>query len=324
MANRSGIQRASRSTLVLGSRLRDLTSRVRTNPAVQRVGKWFDGLQADLRGAAKERIHEAGTLAGRVARQLLAPAQSGPRSIVNATGILHLAGAELPLADAAIDELSLVARDYRAFATRPGGSQGLSIGDAALRSVESLVAELTGAQAALVFANPATAMLAVLTALAQGREVLAARSQIERLHGDFSLPAAAQAAGARLREIGTTHRSTCDEFKSALSADSGVILHSQPSEYRIAGSVAEPQLDELVQLAAEHKVPLVASLPAASLIPLHFAGAGQLPIVGQSIIAGADLVIFRGDTYVGGPPVPSSPAAVILQSRSPRCRWPRR
>jgi L-seryl-tRNA(Ser) seleniumtransferase len=301
MANRSGFQRASRSTIVLRSRLRDLTSRVRTNPAMQRVGKWFDGLQADLRGAAKERIHEAGTLAGRVARQLLAPTQSGTRAIVNATGILNLTGAELPLADAAIDELTLVARDYRAFAGRPCGSSADAIGDAALRSVETLVAELTGAEAALVFANPAAAMVAILSALAEGREVLAARSQIERLHGDFSLPAAVDLARARLREIGTTHRATREDFRAATSADSAVILHSQPAEYRIAGSVAEAALDELVQLASQRQIPLVASLPSATLIPLPFAGAGRLPIVGQSIIAGADLVIFHGDTCVGGP-----------------------
>ncbi len=104
-----------------------------------------------------------------------------------------------------------------------------------------------------------------------------------------------------LREIGTTHRATCDDYRSALSADSALILHSQPAEYRIAGSTAQPALDELVELAAQRQIPLVASLPAASLLPLNFAGASHLPIVGQSIIAGADLVIFRGDTCLGGP-----------------------
>ena len=95
---------------------------MRTNPALQRMGKWLETLQADLRGAATERLHEAGTLASRVARQLLGPAQSGPRAIVNATGILTLSLAELPLADAALDEMALVARDYRTFDHAPSGA----------------------------------------------------------------------------------------------------------------------------------------------------------------------------------------------------------
>ena len=42
--------RQSKSLVPLRSRWRDLTSRVRSNQAVRRVGKWIDGLQADLRG----------------------------------------------------------------------------------------------------------------------------------------------------------------------------------------------------------------------------------------------------------------------------------
>ena len=126
-------------SIVLRSRLRDLTSRMRTNPALQRMGKWLETLQADLPGAATERLHEAGTLASRVARQLLGPAQSGPRAIVNATGILTLAAPNCPW-PTRLDEMALVARDYRTFdhsAFRPArmdcraGADGRPIGHAA-------------------------------------------------------------------------------------------------------------------------------------------------------------------------------------------------
>ncbi len=297
MTLRSRNHRPNRSTIVLRSRLRDLTSRVRTNPALQRVGKWFDSLQADLRDAASQKIHEAGTLASRVARQLLATGSSGPRPIVNATGILNLAAAELPLADEALDALETVARQYRSCATRSSAAAG----EATLRSVESLVLELTGAEAALVFSNPGAALVAVLAALAKGHEVLVSRSHVERLVGDFSLPAAAELAQAQLREVGTTHRTTADDYRRGISPQTAVILHSRPAEFQITGAVALAGLDELVALATQRQIPLVASLPLATLIPLHCAGCGQLPIVGESIVAGADLVIFRGDICIGGP-----------------------
>ncbi len=317
MAAPHGFRREGHPSIVLRSRLRDLTSRMRTNPALQRMGKWLETLQADLRGAATERLHEAGTLASRVARQLLGPAQSGPRAIVNATGILTLNRAELPLADAALDEMALVARDYRTFDHAPSGAgahgpagagaHGLADGHAAagsaLHSVEALVSELTGAEAALVFANPAVAMVAVLSALGRGGEALVSRAHIERLAGDFLLPDAARLAQIRLCEIGATHRTLAADYRAACGADTALILHSQPAEFALTGSVAQTGLDELVALAAGRQIPLVASLPSASLLPLSFTGASRLPLVGQAIVAGADLVLFRGDTCLGGPRV---------------------
>jgi L-seryl-tRNA(Ser) seleniumtransferase len=310
MATRSRRNLSTRSTLVLRARLRDLTARMRTNPSVQRVGHWLDKLQTDLRDSAGERLHEATTLASRVARQLLTPTPSGPRAVANATGILTLAGAELPLADLALQELERVARDYRTSGTHAGGTHAggadgahsdAAQGSAALRSVEALICELTGAEAALVFSNQAAATMAVLAALARNREVLVARSHVERLHGEFGLPAAADAAHCRLCEVGLTHRALADDYRRAISPQSALMLHSQPAEYRMAGAVALASLDELVELAADKQIPLVANLPAASLIPLGFAGATHLPVVGQSIVAGADLVIFRGDACLGGP-----------------------
>ena len=291
-----GIRRHGRPGVVLRSRLRDLTSFMRSNPALQRMGKWLDNLQTDLRGAATERLHEAGTLANRVARQLLGPAHCGPRAVVNATGMLVLERAGLPLADAAIDEMSLVARDYRSFARNPAAACPTG-----LRSVEALVCELTGAEAALVFANPAGAMTAVLSALARGREAIVSRAHVERLQGDFLLPDAARLAQAQLREVGATHRTSAADYSAACSAATGAILHCQPGEYALAGAVDLAPLDELVELAAGRRIPLVASLPSAGLVALPYPGVTRLPLVGESIVAGADLVLFRGDTCLGGP-----------------------
>ena len=130
-----------------------------------------------------------------------------------------------------------------------------------------------------------------------------AARHIERLAGDFLLPDAARLAQIRLCEIGATHRTLAADYRAACGADTALILHSQPAEFAMTGSVAQAGLDELVALAAGRQIPLVASLPSASLLPLSFTGASRLPLVGQSIVAGADLVLFRGDTCLGGPRV---------------------
>ena len=84
---------------------------------------------------------------------------------------------------------------------------------------------------------------------------------IERLAGDFLLPDA-----ARLAQSGSRDRHHAPHpgrrLSRRLRPDTALILHSQPAEFAMTGSVAQAGLDELVALAAGRQIPLVASLPA--------------------------------------------------------------
>ena len=136
-----------------------------------------------------------------------------------------------------------------------------------------------------------------------------ARGHVERLHGEFALPAATAVAQATLREVGVTHRTTIHDYRQALTPQTAAIIYSQPAEFQISGAVAQASIEELVDLAAEHRVPLLAYLPSSAVLPLNAVGLNHLPLVGQTVLAGADLVLFRGDTCLGGP------ASAILAGR---------
>ena len=76
-----------------------------------------------------------------------------------------------------------------------------------------------------------------------------------------------------------------------------MVLAVHPSNYQVVGFTTGPPLDALSELAHQHDLPLLHDL-GSGLIGDPF---GDEPSVGQSLAAGADLVLFSGDKLLGGP-----------------------
>ena len=73
------------------------------------------------------------------------------------------------------------------------------------------------------------------TALAAGREVVVSRGEMVEIGDGFRLPDLIASAGARLREVGTTNRTTLADYEAAIGPDTGCILKVHPSNFRVEG-----------------------------------------------------------------------------------------
>lgn len=82
--------------------------------------------------------------------------------------------------------------------------------------VESLLCELTGAEAATIVNNNAAAVLLMLSSLAARREVIVSRGELVEIGGSFRLPDIMHQAGVRLREVGTTNRTHPGDYLEAI------------------------------------------------------------------------------------------------------------
>jgi L-seryl-tRNA(Ser) seleniumtransferase len=173
--------------------------------------------------------------------------------------------------------------------------------------IEPILTELTGAEAATVVNNNAAATLLVLAALAAEKQVVVSRGQLIEIGGSFRLPEVMAQSRARMVEVGATNRTHLRDYANAISAETAALLRVHPSNYRIVGFTSEPTLAELADLAHRRGILLIDDLGAGALLGLEQFGLPHEPTAGESIAAGADLVLFSGDKLIG-----ASQAGIIV------------
>lgn len=257
-------------------------------------------LRAELRtnGNSESRSSREALLSKAIERlkQLCqADALSGIRRVINATGvILHTNLGRAPLssaARAAVAEASgYCTLEYDA-TTGGRGRRG--------KRVEELLKQLTGAEDALVVNNCASAALLVLTALAHDGETLVSRGQLVEIGGDFRVPDVLANSGTRMVEVGTTNRTKLDDYQLAITDRTRLVMRIHPSNYRIVGFTAAPELSELTRLAHDAGLTLYEDAGSGVLEDLSAFGLRDEPIIRESVAAGADVVSFSGDKLLG-------------------------
>ncbi|MBM4423674.1 MAG: L-seryl-tRNA(Sec) selenium transferase [Chloroflexi bacterium] len=220
------------------------------------------------------------------------------RPVINATGvILHTNLGRSLLSDEAAAALVSVSQHYSTL------EYDLAKGERGSRSAhaERLLAQATGAEAALVVNNAASALLLALSALAKGKEVIVSRGQLVEIGGGFRVPDVMKQSGAKLVEVGTTNRTHPRDLADAITPKTAALLRAHHSNFKIVGFTTEPTLDEMAAIAREHNLPVIDDLGSGALLDTAAFGLAHEPMAQESVKAGAALVIFSGDKLLGGP-----------------------
>jgi len=108
-------------------------------------------------------------------------------------------------------------------------------------------------------------------------------------------------SGATLVEVGTTNRTHPNDYDSALTADSRVLLKVHRSNFQVTGFTADVAVVELAELAHARGITCVYDLGSGLLMDLSHWGLTGEPTVSEGVAAGADIVAFSGDKLLGGP-----------------------
>lgn len=233
----------------------------------------------------------------RLAQTWRSELQTSLQRVINATGvIIHTNLGRAPLSEAARKAIFEQATRYCALEysveTGKRGKRGAR--------AEHLLAELTGAESALIVNNCAAACVLVLTVLANGGEAILSRGEMVEIGGDFRVPDVMIQSGANLVEVGTTNRTRASDYERAITERTRLILKVHPSNYRIIGFTSTPSVAELAEVAHRNNVLLYEDAGSGAMFDLAKYGLNDEPIISQSIVAGADVVTFSGDKLLGG------------------------
>ncbi|MEV7328064.1 L-seryl-tRNA(Sec) selenium transferase [Micromonospora sp. NPDC093244] len=217
---------------------------------------------------------------------------AGPRVVLNATGVvLHTNLGRAPLSPEAVAAVVAAARHTDVELDLATGRRARRGRDA----LDALAAAVPAAEAVHVVNNGAAALVLAATALAAGREIVVSRGELVEIGDGFRLPDLLESTGARLREVGTTNRTTLADYAAALGPQTGFVLKVHPSNFKVTGFTSATPVRQLATLG----VPVVADigsglLTADPLLPDEPDAAGTLR-------AGAALVTASGDKLLGGP-----------------------
>ena len=241
--------------------------------------------------------------------------------VVNGTGIvIHTNFGRAPLGAEAVRALGELGSGYSnlEYDLRTGerGSRGAYI--------EHALALVCGAESATIINNCAAALVLIVrhfsgrntehrtrlrTATAREAsnverrsEVVISRGEMVQIGGGFRIGEIIEAAGAKLREVGATNKTTLGDYAKAIGQNTALILKVHRSNFFMDGFVESPSSAALAGLARKKRVPFVEDLGSGAIFPTERLGlAEHEPTPAETLKDGAGLVCFSGDKLFGGP-----------------------
>jgi L-seryl-tRNA(Ser) seleniumtransferase len=259
-------------------------------------------VRRELAAARREKeVPDQETILSRISDALDALYSTRIQPVINGTGILvHTNLGRVPLAPAAVESLQVIAANYN--------NLEFSLEKAARSSrafyLEFTLSLLCGAEAATVVNNCAAALVLVLRHFvsAQRPEVVISRGELVEIGGGFRIPEILEAAGARLREVGTTNKTSLRDYERAVGRTTALILKVHRSNFFMGGFVESPTTQEIAALARKKKLPFVEDVGSGAVAETRVTPEIEHePTPAELLSQGVDLVTFSGDKLFGGP-----------------------
>jgi len=221
--------------------------------------------------------------------------------LINGTGIIvHTNLGRAPLGPVVGETLRSLAENYNNLEyDLGGGERGGRAG-----YLEHNLALLCGAEAATVVNNCAAALVLVLRhfAVPPRNEVVISRGELVQIGGGFRVPEILEASGAKLREIGTTNKTSLADYAKTIRRETALILKVHRSNFFMGGFVESPSTEELAALARKKRVPFVEDLGSGAMVATEtLADIEHEPTPAEVLGRGVDLVTCSGDKLLGGP-----------------------
>jgi L-seryl-tRNA(Ser) seleniumtransferase len=251
-----------------------------------------------MQALAGNPIPDQDEITGNISTQLRLLTTKSLKPVINATGIIvHTNLGRAPFGKKLLEEANEILTGYSNLEydleTASRGSRYVHI--------TRLLSHLTGAENVLVVNNNAAAIMLVLRAFAENKEVIISRGELIEIGGSFRMPDIMSASGCKMIEVGTTNKTKISDYRNAIRQETAMLLKVHRSNYIIQGFTTSPTLPELVSLGKKNSVPVVYDMGSGLLNKAGIEFLNDEPDVKTTLESGVDLVTFSGDKLLGGP-----------------------
>lgn len=218
--------------------------------------------------------------------------------VINATGtLIHTNLGRSPLGEKLLEQLKKELSTYTtveySLAKQRRGHRS--------NHLKETLKELTGAESSAVVNNNAAAVFLVLKSLAEGGEVIVSRGELIEIGGSFRIPDIMESSGAKMVEVGSTNRTTIEDYEAAITENTSLIFKAHHSNFTLEGDVEEVSVEELVSLSKKHGIPFFYDLGSGLISkPLQLASVEEMT-VSEALTLGVDILSFSTDKLFGGP-----------------------
>ena len=223
------------------------------------------------------------------------------RPVINGTGTLvHTNLGRAPLGASVVARLSEVASNYSNLEF--GLGEGRRGGRAAY--LEHTLAVLCDAESATVVNNNAAALVLLVRHFCRAgkNEVVISRGELVQIGGGFRIPEILESAGATLREVGTTNKTSLTDYARALTQRTALVLKVHRSNFFMDGFVSSPAGRDIAAAAHKKRIPYVEDVGSGAVFDTsRIAGLDAEPAPASLLRDGCDAVCFSGDKLLGGP-----------------------
>ena len=167
--------------------------------------------------------------------------------------------------------------------------------------VDTLFKSLCGCEDAIMVNNNASAVMLMINAICEDKEVIVSRGQLVEIGGSFRIPDVIDKSQGLMVEVGTTNKTHLLDYEKAITSKTAAILYVHTSNYKVVGFTNEIEISDLSTIAKKNNIPLLVDLGSGSLADFKSFGLPLERMVKKYIEAGADIITFSGDKLLGGP-----------------------
>ena len=255
---------------------------------------------------ARAVVPEFDSIVDSVSRSLANLRATRLQPVINGTGIvIHTNLGRAPLAPEADRALKEIGSAYSNL------EYDLVTGERGRRGayIENALALLCKAESATVVNNCTAALVLIVHHFTNRRaqppgapEVVISRGEMVQIGGGFRIGEIIEAAGAKVRDVGATNKTTLSDYSKAIRQSTVLILKVHRSNFSMSGFVDSPSSIALAGLARKKRIPFVEDLGSGAIFPTEHLGlAEHEPTPAEALKDGAVLVCFSGDKLFGGP-----------------------